>query len=675
MLSIQLLRVEYGARVLFNDLSFTVQPRERIAFAGHNGAGKSTLMKCIAGIIQPTSGKITAPRGFRIGYLPQEGIHVKNITLWDETESAFAEAVELKRKIDELSDSLEHLDPRSSPFSECLEEIGNLELQLEAFDPARMKPRIQSVLMGLGFSEADFSRDCGHFSGGWQMRIAMAKLFLQAPEVLLLDEPTNHLDIDSQAWMENYLINYPGAILLISHDRSLLDTLCTRTIAFHKGRAEEYAGNYSYYEKESVARKENLKRQYEAQRKEIAKSQEFIDRFRASANKATLVQSRIKLLAKVERIVIEAEDPVVNFRFPKPPNSGHTVALLEKSSKKYGDHTVFENFDFEIIKGEKFAVVGPNGAGKSTFCRLITGEEAPTDGTFTLGLRVSVSYFSQNHADELDPTKTVLETVEESATREAAPHCRNLLGCFLFRGDDVFKKIGVLSGGERSRVALVRMLVQPANFLILDEPTNHLDMQSQDVLQRALIDYPGTVLIVSHNRNFLDPLVSKTIEFRPGAKPTLYPGNISYYLEKSAADRALAEKNKVQAKTQKSFTPIAPILSKLAPVPEPIANNANRKDQRKQEAEIRNLRNKQLKPLQDELESVEGKIAAMEADQTKLTTHLSSEQVAADAQLFRETSNSLEKLTHQLELAYSRWSELTAQIEIVEANFPLPAAE
>jgi ATP-binding cassette subfamily F protein 3 len=475
--------------------------------------------------------------------------------------------------------------------------------------------------------------------------------------------------------MENYLINYPGAILLISHDRSLLDTLCTRTIAFHKGRAEEYAGNYSYYEKESVARKENLKRQYEAQRKEIAKSQEFIDRFRASANKATLVQSRIKLLAKVERIVIEAEDPVVNFRFPKPPNSGHTVALLEKSSKKYGDHTVFENFDFEIIKGEKFAVVGPNGAGKSTFCRLITGEEAPTDGTFTLGLRVSVSYFSQNHADELDPTKTVLETVEESATREAAPHCRNLLGCFLFRGDDVFKKIGVLSGGERSRVALVRMLVQPANFLILDEPTNHLDMQSQDVLHRALIDYPGTVLIVSHNRNFLDPLVSKTIEFRPGAKPTLYPGNISYYLEKSAADRALAEKNKVQAKAQKSFTPIAPILSKLAPVAEPITNNANRKDQRKQEAETRNLRNKQLKPLQDELESVEGKISEMEAGQAKLTTHLSSEEVAADAQQFRETSNSLEKLTHQLELAYSRWSELTAQIEIVEANFPLPAAE
>ncbi|MEN9992336.1 MAG: hypothetical protein RLZZ224_2038 [Verrucomicrobiota bacterium] len=669
MLSIQSLRVEYGARVLFNDLTFSVQPRERIAFAGHNGAGKSTLMKCVAGIIQPSAGKVTAPKGYRIGYLPQEGIHVKGITLWDETESAFAEAVEIKRKIDELSDSLEHLDPRSSPFSECLEEIGNLELQLEAFDPSRMKPKIQSVLLGLGFSEADFDRDCGHFSGGWQMRIAMAKLFLQSPEVLLLDEPTNHLDIDSQAWVENYLVQYPGSILLISHDRSLLDTLCTRTIAFHKGRAEEYAGNYSYYEKESVARKENLLRQYEAQRKEIAKTQEFIDRFRASANKATLVQSRIKQLAKVERIVIEAEDPIMNFRFPNPPNSGHSVAKLEKASKRYGDHTIFENFDFEVVKGEKFAIVGPNGAGKSTFCRMITGQEEPTSGTFTLGMRVSVSYFSQNHADELDPNKTILETVEETATRDAAPHCRNLLGCFLFRGDDVFKKIGVLSGGERSRVALVRMLVQPANFLILDEPTNHLDMQSQDVLQRALVDYPGTVLIVSHNRNFLDPLVSKTLEFRPGCAPTLYPGNISYYLEKSAADRAREEKNRIAQKASQS----APQLSKrpiVAPTTTAPAAAGNRKDQRKLEAEIRNQRNKLLKPLQEELTSVEAKIAEMEKAQASLTQHLSSEEVAASPQKFRETTNALEKITQSLEIAYSKWGELTAAIEAAEAKLP-----
>jgi ATP-binding cassette subfamily F protein 3 len=668
MLAIQNLRVEYGARVLFSDLSFTVQPKERIAFAGHNGAGKSTLMKCIGNIIQPSGGKITMPKGYRIGYLPQEGIHVKGITLWDETESAFAEAVAISKRIDELSDSLEHLDPRSSPFSECLEEIGNLEIMLDAYDPARMKPRIQAVLTGLGFNESDFTRDCGHFSGGWQMRIAMAKLFLQSPECLLLDEPTNHLDIDSQAWMENYLINYPGSILLISHDRSLLDTLCTRTIAFQKGRAEEYSGNYSYFERESVVRKENLLRAYEAQRKEIAKTQEFIDRFRASANKATLVQSRIKQLAKVERIVIEAEDPVVNFRFPPPPASGHSVAKLERSSKRFGNHTVFENFDFEITKGEKYAIVGPNGAGKSTFCRLITGQDPPTDGEFTLGLRVALSYFSQNHADELDPNKTILETVEETATREAAPHCRNLLGCFLFRGDDVFKKIGVLSGGERSRVALVRMLVQPANFLILDEPTNHLDMQSQGVLQRALIGYPGTVLIVSHNRDFLDPLVHKTIEFRPGRKPTLYPGNITYYLEKAAADKA---REATAAKSAPPPTPRAAAPS-LSQSPTTAAPSGNRKDQRKADADVRNLRNKHLKPLQDELGSLETKIAEMEAAQATLTSHLSSEEVAADPQKFRETTNSIEKTTHNLELAYSRWTELSDQIQITEEKYPLP---
>jgi ATP-binding cassette subfamily F protein 3 len=313
------------------------------------------------------------------------------------------------------------------------------------------------------------------------------------------------------------------------------------------------------------------------------------------------------------------------------------------------------------------SIIGGNGAGKSTFCRMITGQEEPSDGNFTLGMRVSVSYFSQNHADELDPNKTILETVEETATRDAAPHCRNLLGCFLFRGDDVFKKIGVLSGGERSRVALVRMLVQPANFLILDEPTNHLDMQSQDVLQRALIDYPGTVLIVSHNRNFLDPLVSKTLEFRPGAKPTHYPGNISYYLEKSAADRAREDKQKSQQKAQASA---APVLSKRLPEASASNPSANRKDQRKREAEIRNQRNKVLKPLQDDLEATEQKIAETEKAQAVLTQHLSSEEVASDAQKFRETTHALEKITQSLEVAFSRWGELTAAIEAAEAGLP-----
>ncbi len=655
MISVQSLRVEFGARVLFNDLAFSVQPRERIAFAGHNGAGKSTLMKCVAGIIRPTSGQISAPKGTRIGYLPQEGIHVKGRTLWQETESAFGETMALSEKIERLSSELVKLDPRSSPYGDLLEEIGELELQLDTMDPARMKPRIESVLKGLGFQTKDFTRDCSEFSGGWQMRIAMAKLFLQEPEVLLLDEPTNHLDIGTQIWVEQYLVNYPGAILLISHDRALLDTLCTRTIAFANGRAEEYAGNFSYFERESVLRKEIQLKQYEAQQREIGEIQRFIDRFRASANKATLVQSRIKMLAKIERIPQpERDDAVMNFKFPPPPNSGHTVAKLDAVSKSYGALNVFSGFDFEINKGEKFAIVGPNGAGKSTFCRLITGQEEPDAGGHTFGHKVATSFFSQNHADELDPELTVLETVEAAASREAMPHARNLLGCFLFRGDDVFKKIGVLSGGERSRVALVCMLLRPANFLILDEPTNHLDMQSQDVLQRALIDYPGSVMIVSHNRQFLDALVTKTLEFRPGEQPVLYAGNITYYLEKSAEDDA-AKKG-------------IPKLASLAPATANTSSRqsipgVNRKEQRRIEAEQREIKSKVLKPLETEFAALEIKIAELEGTQSTLTQQLSSEEVTNNPGKLREVTNAVDKLAKSLEVNYTRWGALSEEIE------------
>jgi len=647
MLSIQNLRVEFGARVLFNELSFVIQPKERVALAGPNGAGKSTLMKCVAGVLEPSAGEISRPRGFRIGYLPQEGIHVHGRTLLEETLSAFGETLELQRRIDRLSAELPKLDPRSSPYAELLEEIGALELRLEATDPATLRPRAESVLQGLGFARSDFERDCGEFSGGWQMRIAMAKLFLQEPEALLLDEPTNHLDIESQRWVEQFLHGYPGSILIISHDLALLDALCTRTIAFHHGRAEEYAGNYSFYLRESVHRKEVHRKRYEAQQREIAETKRFIDRFRAQANKASQVQSRIKMLDKLERIPPpEDDDAVMNFRFPQPKPSGHLVAKLDHASKRYGELTVFDDFDFEITRGEKLAIVGPNGAGKSTFCRLISGTETPTDGTRELGLKVALAFFSQTHADTLDPDKTVLETVEETASREAEGQARNLLGCFLFRGDDVFKKVGVLSGGERSRVALVRMLVQPANFLILDEPTNHLDVQSQEVLQNALRDYEGTVIIVSHNRSFLDPLVDKTLEFRPGHPPTLHAGNITYFLEKTA-EREQGSDGVPPSKASAG--------SQAAP--------ANRKEQRRRDAERRQQRARELKPLESELETLESSIAELEGAQATLTAALSSEEVAADPDKLRETAAAVESITTKLETAYSRWAELSEKVE------------
>lgn len=596
MLAIKKLRVEFGARVIFKDLSFTVMPKERISFAGHNGAGKSTLMKCIGGALEANGGEISKAKDCKVGYLPQEGIHIKDISLWDETESAFGEAKTIQDQIDTLSEQLSTMDSSSEEYLELLYEIGDLDIALEHLDPNTIKPRVESVLLGLGFKQSDFTRDCAEFSGGWQMRIAMAKLFLQEPAVLLLDEPTNHLDIDSQTWMEQYLFSYPGAIIIISHDLALLDALTKRTIAFAHGKAEEYAGNYSYYLTESKLRKEIKIKAYHAQRKEIEKTKQFIERFRAKASKATQAQSRIKQLEKVELIVLEQDDAVMNFTFPKPPPSGQSVAKLEDASKAYGDLNIFSGFDFEVERGERLAIVGPNGAGKSTFCRLITGQEDPDSGAYLPGQKTAISFFSQNHADELDPNKSVIETCEAVASTKNAPLVRNILGCFLFRGDDVFKKVGVLSGGERSRVALVCMLIQPANFLILDEPTNHLDVQSQAVLQSALAEYPGAYLIVSHNRSFLDPIVTKTLEFRPGESPQVYHGNVTYYLDKKAEEKGATKgTNKGDDRSTAK-----PTLSSLASSSAPAAVKGpklSRKEQRKLEALERQKRSDGLKPV------------------------------------------------------------------------------
>lgn len=654
MLAIQQLRVEVGARVLFDGLSFVVGKEDRLSFAGPNGAGKSTLMKCIAGIRDPEAGRITKPKGYRIGYLPQDGIHLTGRTLWEEAESAFEEATTLQSEIDRLSKELEDHDPTSEDYSERLHQIGEFELKLEHFDPTRIKPRIESILGGLGFSRSDFERDCGEFSGGWQMRIAMAKLFLQEPEVLLLDEPTNHLDVDAQRWMEGYLRSYKGAIALISHDRALLDDLTTRTVAFEHGQATEYAGNYSFFVKEAALRREILEKQYRAQQREIEKAERWINRFRAKSTKASQVQSRIKQLEKMERIEMEEVEVTMNFTFPAPPPSAHLVAKLEGCAQRYGDLTVFENFDFEITRGQKIAVVGPNGAGKSTFCRLVTEEEDPTNGTRELGAKVFPSFFSQTHADDLDPRRTVLQTVEEVASRDTMSHVRNLLGCFLFRGDDVFKEVGVLSGGERSRVALVRMLVRPANFLILDEPTNHLDMQSQEVLQHALNHYPGTIIIVSHNRSFLDPVVERTLEFRQGRVPRLYYGNLSYYLEKVAEEERLASGS--------------PAVSAGPATGSKGEGSVNRKEQRRREAELRQQRNKVLKPLEEELEKLEASIAEFEAAKETLTEHMSKPEVAGDAEELRKASEAFQSVSNQLEKTYSDWSELSDEVEAQRAK-------
>lgn len=648
--AVQDLHIEFGPRVLFDSLSFVVEHGERIAFAGQNGAGKSTLMKCIVGVQEPDHGRVLLPRHTHVGYLPQDGIHISGTALLDEVLGSVGNIVELQQAVEELSAELSRLKASSPEYREALEEIGRLELILQDRDAASLRPRAESILRGLGFSEADFARDCGEFSGGWQMRIALAKLLLQEPEVLLLDEPTNHLDLQTQRWLEQSLRTYRGAICIISHDIALLDSLVTRTIAFHHGRAEEYAGNFSFYLKESKARKEVLIRQAKAQQREMAKTQEFIDRFRAKATKATQVQSRIKQLEKVELIEVEDDDAVMSFRFPPPPPGGHTVVKLEKVSKAYGDIRLLENYDYTMEKGDRVAIVGVNGSGKSTFTHLISGTEAVDAGAVVPGHHTQVAFFSQTHADVLDNEQTVLECVEAAASRETRPMVRNILGCFLFRGDDVFKKIGVLSGGERSRVALVCMLLKPANFLIMDEPTNHLDFQSQDVLQRALAEYPGSYCIVSHNRQFLDPIVNKVLEFRPGHAPRLFYGNVSQYLET------------VEAEENRNKTAV------VGGTAEPVqAAPANRRDLRRLRTQAREKRNALLRPLQKELEQVEADIAARDERKNAISAELELPENMSDNQKLMELTQEYQRLERENDALFTRWEEISVDMERVTA--------
>ncbi|MBR2125573.1 MAG: ABC-F family ATP-binding cassette domain-containing protein [Akkermansia sp.] len=659
--AVQDLHIEFGPRVLFDSLSFVVERGERIAFAGQNGAGKSTLMKCIVGVQEPDHGKVLLPKHTHVGYLPQDGIHISGRPLLDEVLGSVGNIVELQQTVDELSADLQRLPADSDEYRDTLEEIGRLELILQDRDAASLRPRTESILRGLGFADTDFSRDCGEFSGGWQMRIALARLLLQEPEVLLLDEPTNHLDIQSQRWLELNLRNYRGAICIISHDIALLDNLVTRTIAFHHGRAEEYSGNFSFYLRESKARKEILLRQAKAQQREIAKTQAFIDRFRAKATKASQAQSRIKQLEKVELIEVEDDDAVMSFHFPPPPPGGNTVVQLEKVCKAYGPITLLDGYDFRMDKGDRIAIVGVNGSGKSTFTRLISGTESPDSGRFSFGHHTQVAFFSQTHADVLNNEQTVLECVEAAASRETRPLVRNILGCFLFRGDDVFKKIGVLSGGERSRVALVCMLLKPANFLIMDEPTNHLDFQSQDVLQAALAEYPGSYCIVSHNRQFLDPIVNKVLEFRLGHAPRLFHGNVSQYIETVEAEERRLKESAVAATVTSGATAA------------PAAGIVNKKDARRARAQERERRARLLKPLQSELEQVELAIAEKDDAKAAVSAELEKPENMSDNQKLMELTQQYQTLERDSEALYTRWEELSLAIEQAEAQ--LAAAE
>ncbi len=539
MIALQKIRLQYGERYLYKDISATIGTSDRIGLVGSNGAGKSTLLKVLCGLEEIDGGKVDKANYVTFGYLPQDGIEMHGRTLFKETELAFADVLGLKAKVEEAEERLDEMDTSSEEFYETLELIGEWEHRLEDLDAGKLPSRIESVLLGLGFSSSDMHRKTEEFSGGWQMRIALAKLLLANPSLLLLDEPTNHLDVTSQKWLEDFLLRYEGSLLMISHDRGFLDIICNRTFELSMGSLHVYSGNYSVFETQSAERKELQMKAYKSQQKEIQQAEQFINRFRAKASKAKQAQSRIKALDKIERIQIEKEEDGVSFSFAPPPRSGQTVINLVDISKSYGDLPVIRDANLRIERGDRIVVVGVNGAGKTTIAKVIAGVEPFQSGEREIGQSTHISYFGQHQADELDKSLTVLATLEESAEGKNTTNIRSILGTFLFRGDDVFKKVSVLSGGERNRLALAKMLARSANFLILDEPTNHLDMRSQDALQNALKNYTGAYLIVSHNRAFVDPLATKVLEIRKDGL-SLFPGNVSDYLRHLEVVEAVA---------------------------------------------------------------------------------------------------------------------------------------
>ncbi len=644
MISAVNISLQFGGRHLFKEISFRIGSHDRIGLVGSNGAGKSTLLKILVGEALQDNGIIEKAKYVTVGYLPQDGIHTRGNTLYHEVESVFGNILELQSNLEAIHTRMSQVPHDSDEFKELLEIYGELQHKLEDSEAFRLKAKIEKILMGLGFSQTDMTRQTEEFSGGWQMRIALAKLLLIQPTLLLLDEPTNHLDLDSLQWLEAYLQYYEGAVVLVSHDRRFLDTITTKTFEVSLGMLTEYAGNFTFYVKAKEERKQLQLAAFKNQQRQIKQTERFIGRFRYKASKASQVQSRIKQLEKIDLIEIEEEESGIHFQFPTAPHSGKVVMELHDVHKKYGDLQIFSGIDFEIDRGDRIAFVGVNGAGKSTLSRIIAGTEPIDSGHRITGHSVFISYFAQHQAEELNPQHEVLETVDEIATGEIRKKLRTLLGCFLFSGDDVFKKVAVLSGGEKSRLALAKMLLQPSNLIIMDEPTNHLDMRSKGILQEALGNFQGSYVIVSHDRDFLDPIINKVVEFKSG-NIRIYPGNISEYLYRKENERS----------SQQGQT-IAPRL-----IP-----SVNEKERKRREAEQRQKMYKKTKPIMEEIEKTEKSIEGKEKEKTEIEQLMADPASYQDGDAIREMTERYKALQEELTSEYFKWNRLTQELEKVQ---------
>jgi len=635
MIQLQGAGKRFGQKLLFEDCDWLVTPRERTGLVGGNGTGKSTLLKILNGMETLDYGSISFTRGMTLGYLPQDGLSLSGRTVFQEAMTVFDSLRAMEKELEDLHHKLGELDPASVEYAAAAERAHNIDTEFRNRDGYAIEAAVGTVLNGLGFRKDDWARRTEEFSGGWQMRLALAKLLLEKPSLLLLDEPTNHLDLEARNWLEDYLTNYPGAYVLISHDRYFLDVTVNKTVEIWNKHVHFYSGNYDKYLAQKTERRDQLMAAYRNQRERVEQLEAFINRFRYQATKAKQVQSRIKELEKIERIEVPPDEQTIHFKFPQPKPSGRIVAEFKDVSKSYGSKFVFGGANCIIERGDRIALVGVNGAGKSTMIKLLSGAEPLSSGTYTLGHNVTPDYFAQDQYKELNPEARMVDDLGDAAPRSTNTELRSLLGSFLFSADDVFKRIGVLSGGERNRYALAKMLLAPSNFLLLDEPTNHLDMRAKDVLLEALKDYTGTVVFVSHDRYFIDNLATRIFEIEDG-HVHVYPGNYEDYRWRKAGGP--------ESMTAQQAAPVA-----FAPEPEPAAAKAKTR-----------VNPMKLQKMRDQLMQAEERIATLESE---IAQH---EIALAD---FRSVEESVRlndlaaKRRAELETRVAEWEQLSAELE------------
>src|SRR5579884_1759573 len=628
----------FGHKLLFDQLNWLITQKERTGLVGGNGTGKSTLLKVIAGMEPLDHGSFSATKGIRIGYLPQDGLRVTGRTVFAECLSVFAGVKDLELELESLMEKMSRLDPESAEYQQVADRFERADSEFRARDGYAIEAQVGAVLAGLGFRKKDWHRQTDEFSGGWQMRIALAKLLLEKPNLLLLDEPTNHLYLEARNWLEEYLANYEYAYILISHDRYFLDVTVKKIAEIWNRKVTFYTGGYEKYKQQKAERLAQLEAAYKNQQDKVQQLEAFINRFRYQATKAKQVQSRIKELERIERIELPPEEKTIHFSFPQPKPSGRVVAEFKNVAKSYGSKQVFSGVNFTIERGDRIALVGVNGAGKSTLIKLLAGTEPLTSGEYLLGHNAQPDYFAQDQYKELDPEARVLDDLSDAAPRTTQTELRNLLGCFLFSEDDVFKRIGVLSGGERNRYALARMLLHPSNFLLLDEPTNHLDMRAKDVLLEALERFTGTIVFVSHDRYFIEHLANRVFEIADG-QVHVYPGNYADYLWRK-------EGHAEEAPT------LDDVLIGVPPAePIPITTKT---------PPAKRINPIKLKQMQDRAKELEERIAALESEIQQAELALSEFVGAAEA---ARLSNLLESQRAELAAAMSEWEQLTEQIE------------